>query len=211
MKKIRLLAIIAALITVIMTYFYLGNLKEEAQVPKASVVLSTVDITMNTQITQEMVKLVELPQEAVGPGALTEVSQAVGKIATSDIFIGQQIVEPQLAEPGASTKELSYMIEQGKKAVAIKVDEVSSVAGLIEPGNKVDVVVVYEESGESEVVLSNITVLSTGKRMTPGKSATVEDVYETVSLSLNATETLKLRKAEAKGSITMALRSYLDK
>ena len=211
MKRIRILAVAAALFTVIMAYFYLGNLKEQAEVPKASVVESMVDIKANTEITAEMLKLTEIPQEAVAPGAFTEISSAVGKIATGDIYTGQQIIAPQLAEPGVSTNELSYLIEQGKKAATISVNAVSSVAGLVEPGNKVDVIVVYDEPTDSAVVLENITVLSVGKRMKSGSSTSPEDAYETITLSLTANETLKLRKEEAKGEISLALRSYLDK
>lgn len=211
MKRIQILAVIAALLTVVMAYFFLGHLKKQAEVPKISVVESSVDIKAGTEITAEMVVMAELPQDAVTPNSVTEISAAVGKIANSDIYTGQQIISPQLAEPGVSTNELSYIIEQGRKAATISVDAVSSVAGLVEPGNKVDVIVVYDETAESAVVLENISVLSVGKRMKSGSSASPEDVYETITLSLTANETLKLRQAEAKGEISLALRSYEDK
>ena len=211
MKRIQILAVIAALLTVVMAYFFLGDLKKQAEVPKISVVESNVDIKAGTEITAEMVVMAELPHDAVTPNAVTEISAAVGKIANSDIYTGQQIISPQLAEPGVSTNELSYIIEQGRKAATISVDAVSSVAGLVEPGNKVDVIVVYDETAESVVVLENISVLSVGKRMKSGSSASPEDVYETITLSLTANETLKLRQAEAKGEISLALRSYEDK
>lgn len=211
MKRIQILAVIAALLTVVMAYFFLGDLKKQAEVPKISVVESNVDIKAGTEITAEMVVMAELPQDAVTPNAVTEISAAVGKIANSDIYTGQQIISPQLAEPGVSTNELSYIIEQGRKAATISVDAVSSVAGLVEPSNKVDVIVVYDETAESVVVLENISVLSVGKRMKSGSSASPEDVYETITLSLTANETLKLRQAEAKGEISLALRSYEDK
>lgn len=211
MKRIQILAVIAALFTVIMAYFFLGNLKEQAEVPKVSVVESSVDIKASTEITAEMLVMAEVPQDAVAPNAITEIAAAVGKISTGDIYAGQQIISQQLAEPGVSTNELAYLIEPGKKAVTISVSAVSSVAGLIEPGNMVDVIVVYDENAQSSVVLENISVLSVGKRMKSGSSASPEDVYETITLSLTANETLKLRSEEAKGEISLALRSYEDK
>lgn len=211
MKRIQILAVIAALFTVIMAYFFLGNLKEQAEVPTVSVVESSVDIKASTEITAEMLVIAEVPQDAVAPNAITEIASAVGKISTGDIYAGQQIISQQLAEPGVSTNELAYVIEPGKKAVTISVSTVSSVAGLVEPGNKVDIIFVNGETAQSSVMLENISVLSVGKRMKSGSSASPEDAYDTVTLSLTANEVLKLRSEEAKGSISLALRSYEDK
>lgn len=211
MKRIQILAIIAAIFTVIMVYFFLGGVKEASQIPSASVVQSAVDIKANTEISAEMVKLVEIPETAVTQNAMTTIESVVGKVSTGDIYTGEQIIASKLAEPGVSTKELSYLVEPGKRAVTVAVDAVSGIAGLIEPGNKVDVIVVYDESNVAGTILENIPVLSVGKRMTSGASVSLEDVYETVTLSLDPAQSLKIRQAEAKGTISMALRSYLEK
>lgn len=209
MKKIQIIAILAALFTAITVYFFLGSLKEASKVPMIPVVVSSIEIKENTEIKSEMVKIINIAASAVTPNAVTKLEEVVGNIATRDIYIGEQIISQEVAKPGESTQKLSYMIESGKRAVSVKVDEVSGISGLIEPGNKVDVVVVYDESSASEIILQDIVVLSTGMKLDTEESAKAE-AYETVTLSLDTNQILKLRAAEAKGKITMALRSYLE-
>lgn len=211
MKKIQILAIIAAVVTVIMVYFFLGGIREAGRMPSISVVQSSMDIKANTQVTAEMVKLVEIPETAVTLNAVTTLDSVVGKLAIDDIYTGQQVVSSELAEIGVSTEGLSYLIEPGKRAVTVAVDQVSGVAGLVEPGNKVDVIVVYNETDVTGTLLENILVLSAGMKMKAGASVPGEDIYETITLSLDSSQALKIRQAEAKGTISMALRSYLEK
>lgn len=209
MKKIQIIAILAALFTAITVYFFLGSIKEASKVPMVPIVVSSMEIKENTEIKSDMVKIISIAESAVTPNAVTKLEDVVGNIATRDIYIGEQIIAQEVAKPGESTQKLSYMIEAGKRAVSVKVDEVSGISGLIEPGNKVDVVVVYDESSTSEIILQDIVVLSTGMKLETEEKAKSQ-AYETVTLSLDTTQILKLRAAEAKGKITMALRSYLE-
>ncbi|MGL5256891.1 MAG: Flp pilus assembly protein CpaB [Proteocatella sp.] len=209
MKKIQIIAILAALFTAITVYFFLGSLKEASKVPMVPVVVSSMEIKENTEIKSDMVKIINIAESAVTPNAVTKLEEVVGNIATRDIYTGEQIILQEVAKPGESKQKLSYMIEAGKRAVSVKVDEVSGISGLIEPGNKVDVVVVYDESSTSEIILQDIVVLSTGMKLETEESAKSQ-AYETVTLSLDTNQILKLRVAEAKGEITMALMSYLE-
>lgn len=211
MKKIQIMAIAAAVITIIAAYFFMINIKKANEIPSGPVILSAVDIPANTQITAEMVTVAKQPISAINQSAVTEAGMVIGKISSNDIYKGEQIVSQEIIEPGAATGELSYAIAQGKRAVTIKVDPVSSVSGLIEPGNMVDVIGANIESATSRTVLENILVLSVGKRMTSGSSTSAEDVYETVTLSLSPEQALTLREAQTKLEITLALRSAMDK
>lgn len=208
LKKIQIMAISAAIITALTMYFFLGSIKEASRVPMVPVVVSSVDIKENTEIKSDMVKVINIAENALTPNAVTKLDDVVGEIATRNIYVGEQIIALELAKPGESTQKLSYMVEAGKRAISIKVDEVSGISGLVEPGNKVDIVVVYDESSKSEIVLEDILVLSTGQKINSEEVA--KDIYETVTLSLEPTQILKLRAAEAKGKLTMALRSYLE-
>lgn len=209
MKKIQIIAILAALFTAITVYFFLGSLKEASKVPMVPVVVSSMEIKENTEIKSDMVKIINIAESAVTPNVVTKLEEVVGNIATRDIYTGEQIILQEVAKPGESKQKLSYMIEAGQRAVSVKVDEVSGISGLIEPGNKVDVVVVYDESSTSEIILQDIVVLSTGMKLETEESAKSQ-AYETVTLSLDTNQILKLRAAEAKGEITMALMSYLE-
>ena len=60
-------------------------------------------------------------------------------------------------------------IPEGKRAVAIAINQVSGVSGYINPGSEVDILLTGQPQGFSErlttTVLENVTVLSTGHRL----------------------------------------------
>lgn len=210
MKRIQILAILAAVITVIAAYFYLNQLEKAKEIPTSIVITANVDIKAKTQVTQEMVIEKEIPTIALTPNAITSYDQVVGKIVNNTIFAGEQIVSTEIAELGLAAGELSYVVEPDKRAITIPVNPVTGVALMIEPGNKIDIMGTYE-NGEVKPVLENILVLAVGKRMTPGTSASPESSYETVTLSLSPTEVDKMLTAQTKAGFTLALRSSVEK
>lgn len=109
------------------------------------------------------------------------------------------------------------MIPVGKRAVALKVDEVVGLAGFVVPGMRVDVIVAggntNSDSGRngvlSRTVLQNIEVLSAGQKIdkvTDGKPQTAQVVN--LLVSPDQAEILSLASNETK--VQLVLRNPLD-
>lgn len=92
--------------------------------------------TADTEATTE-----EVPEEPV-----SGVEYLVGKISNTRIYPGQIIVQSQLVDKQLEEERLglggeaSYIIPDGQVAVAIPLDQISSVAGALRSGDQVDII-----------------------------------------------------------------------
>lgn len=121
-------------------------------------------------------------------------------------------------KPPPSVGGIATTIELGKLAMAIKVNELSGVAGFIGPGDRVDVLVTIVKFPDpntqperiSKVVLENISVLATDKETVPRKDKKKSHVVNVIILEVTPEEGEKLALAARIGDIQLALRNPLD-
>ena len=123
------------------------------------------------------------------------------------------ITEHKLAPTSIETGGVAAVLKPGKRAIAVKGDKVIGIAGFINPGNSVDVLVTVKnpdtEQEKTKIVLENIRVLATGTQIQEndkGEPAPV-DVY---TLEVGSEEAEKLALAATEGQIQLALRSVTD-
>lgn len=206
-----------SLLTAVLLYMSL----EEDAVPAASttqtVVVAAKNIAGRTQIAESDVKTMEVLKDAVQEGAMTDAKVVVGALTKQPIAAGDQIHKTSLAlSPGEGG--MAGGIPPDRRAFAIAVSDVSSVAGFVRPGDYVDVIAAIQagEGGNviSQVILQDIQVLAMGKN---DKIAAEADAAEktpsggsvTLAVTLDEAERLHLFKSE--GALSLALRPYNSK
>lgn len=236
MKKVRILAIVAAVVTAVLVYIFLSDINETIEVDTTSVVVAKHSITEDIVITEDMLTVAVLPSEAVHADAAHSINEVLNKTSSGEIVKNEQIITTKLIEPGVSYDSLAYAIEDGQRAITVRVDEVSGVAGLLKPQDFVDVLFTItvdmipeqssrqsggeldDQSVEDNVVIretyslelmQNIKVLAVGDTLE--EHGAQEDVaYTTVTLSVTPEQAVKLNLAEASGEIRLILRSPLN-
>ena len=109
-----------------------------------SIVTASQDITSGTRITAGMLEVTQVPLEAVLDGTVLSLDLAVGQIARIPILEGDPILTRKPANEASAGSGLTYVIPDGRRAVAIKVDKVIAAGGLIQPGDRVDIYAVLE-------------------------------------------------------------------
>jgi pilus assembly protein CpaB len=119
------------------------------------------------------------------------------------------------------TNGLAFIVPSGKRAISIPVDDVSGVAGLLKPGDRVDVVAVVPEpdaTGQKEtptsfVIMQNISILAVNGKLEEEKTTKKEEklAQGTVTLAVTPEESRRLLLANQKGVIRLMLRSPVDK
>jgi pilus assembly protein CpaB len=111
------------------------------------VVVARQEIAARTKITASMVELRYVSADAASQLAYSDVQSVVGQVARFPIAANEQILTSKLVAPTTSAgagRSLSFVVPQGKRAIAIKVSEVVSAGGLVLPGDYVDILVVYD-------------------------------------------------------------------
>lgn len=217
-KKVLLIAVLLALITTGVTYYYLkteiGKVKyKEELIP---VIVAKAKIAPRTAIDEKMIEVKKIPRSYLLPNAATKKEEVIGKICLIPIIGGEQII---LSDDRVAVRDtslgLAFIIPDGERAVSVRVDEKASVAGFIKTGDRVDIICSFdrdeEEGGQKTVsILQNKKILAVGRETRSSrKEGPVEnEILVTFSLSIPEAETLIL--ASEKGRINFALRSFAD-
>lgn len=146
---------------------------------RVSVVVAKENINEMTPLDETSVQMLEIPEEYVAPQAVTDPNELRGFVALAPIIKGEQILKTKIAKPGALTG-LSFQVSPGKRALTIPVDEMRSVAKLLKPGDRVDLVAsVISGSGmnqkkEVKVLMQNTIILATGTSVNNQLPASIE-------------------------------------
>ena len=175
-------AVLLALLAFLGNVMYLKNAKESAY-GKAKLVSAFVvakDIPKGTQgdlaIAQAFVRAGEIPQEYHPAAAVTNLNDIRNKVAITDLYQGQIVVGGQFVDESVAQVTFAQRIAVDRTAVTVSVDSVHGVAGLLMPGDLVDVMAISsdENGGGSTVMYQNVKILAIGAKAAPqaGESST---------------------------------------
>ena len=205
-------AIIVALLSTFGVYRVLEVTKANARVATAPVVIAQKDMAEGTPIDRMAVVVAQWPVGTIPAGAFTSIDSVAGRVTRVSVFKGEALVPGRLA-PDGTGPGLEVKITPGKRALSFRINDVSGIAGLIQPNSRVDIVLVADAGGEkgrvAKVFMENMRILAIGAvpqraedgRPIPGAVATVEVTPE---------EGEKLTLATAQGQIQLMLRGYGD-
>lgn len=216
MKKVKILALVMAIVTAGLLFWYLntiGNKVDDVETTK--VVIAAEDIPENTEITSKMLITADVPVESILAETYDDSSLIVGMAARVDILAGEQIISSRLIEIGTSTGgTLAYSITPGMRAITIAVSEVTGQSSLIRPGDYVDIISEYMVSDDiptETLLLQNILVLATDQALSESGVTEGATEYTTITLEVTPEQALKLSISENNGIVRAILRSPLDK
>jgi len=176
------------------------------------VVVAADDIQVGARLEAHDVKVITVPQTAIPPGAFSRTSQVLGRGAVLPLSQGEFVLPSKLAALNAGAG-LPSMIPQGMRAVSVRVNDVVSVAGFVQPGTHVDVLATGSEGGGSErqtiTVLENVLVLAVGKSLDRNASADAQTA-PVITLAVSPDDAQKLALVSQEGRIQLSLRNPVD-
>lgn len=218
-KFIFILALIMGLITTYFFYSYIHQIELEKNADKKTVeiVVAAKNIKKDQIITKSMLKTKEIAENSIPPKSIKEISSVIGMLADCDIIQDEPILEHRINKQIEEDLLVSRKIKEGYRAVSVGVNIVQSLNNLIEPEDYVDVIFseeVENELGEkvieTEMILKDIRVLAVGRRMIELDDNTEYTEYTSVTLELNAQDSVKLVNTQERGNIQFAVRSRID-
>jgi pilus assembly protein CpaB len=214
-KKVKILALLSAIVTALLLFVFLSSLIKFGGSDTTQIVTAAQDIPANTLITQEMLANKDIPTDAVLPGAITKLSDVVGKTMKSDVYVGEQIISVKLIVPGETGNDaLSYVIDPGMRAITIGVDATSGVAGMLRPSDRIDLVGEFSQAGTvyTDLVAEYVNILAVDNVLSEtGKTADgTTPAYSTITLEVTPSQAMEISMAAYSGSIRVVLRSPLD-
>ena len=202
------IAVVAGLVATFAVSRYVAHKTYVPPVLTGQVAVATTDIAPGNALAAGAIKMVSWPKELVPPQAASASNQVEGRVAIMSISTGEPILFSKLAPVGTAAG-LSSLLDEQKRAMTVRVDDVSGVAGFIHPRDKVDVLADMKMRGTDEnfskTILQNIMVLSTGQTWVQKDSKPM--VVNTVTLEVTPEQAELLNLASSEGKIRLALRS----
>ncbi len=208
-------AAVFGLLAILVAQNYLQQqVLEKTQQNLAEVVIATVDIPIGTVITARQVKTESYPRSLIPEGALTKTEAVVERVAITDIAAKTPILTRYLAAPG-SPPGPAGQLQPGMRAVSVRVDEASSVAGFALAGNYVDVIVILQPpvpdaKPVAKTILQNIKVLANGQQ-TQTRADGKPMLSNTVTLEVTPAQAERIKLAESEGKLQLAIRNATDR
>lgn len=205
---IILVAVVLGLITAYLVFGYVRKVKERSEENWKPVVVAKVDIPPRKKITREMIDLTRIPQEHLAVGAATTIEEVEGKMSLDRIRVKDQIRANVLVAEGQGPS-LTYEIPPGKRAIAIKVDEVSGVGATIQPGDHVDILATYTDpiarQETTQMILQNVLVLAVDRGRTEA-SPEAGGASSSITMAVSPEDTELVAAADRAGVLRVALR-----
>jgi pilus assembly protein CpaB len=178
-SRLVLISLGVALFALLLVYSYIYKQEKEllSLATPIKVVVAAKDIPEGVLLDETFVETAEVPKKFVQPGALTRPAEVLDRVAAVPMLRGSQVLDSffrPAAEEGVARK-----IPADKRAYSIAVNDVTAVAGLVRPGDFVDVLVTAQtgsmqqgkavaEGSVARVLLQNILVLAVNQRSTAG-------------------------------------------
>lgn len=187
----------------------------DSSAPGTAVVVVGTDIPQGEALSEEMLRVVRLPEDASPESAFPDIETALQNspvIAMTALTEGEVLL-PNRLSTGMRSRGITDRIPEGHRAIAIPVNAVRGVAGFVLPGTRVDILHTTsvgrrDDEPVTRTLLQDVTVLSIDQEA----SEFVEEpmVASVANLLASPDEAKTLMLAQEVGQLTMALRNDQD-
>lgn len=213
-RRLIFALVVALLLSGAVTFLINRKLGNRTAAPHTQkVVAAAHNIESGEVLKADALQLIDWPVSVPLQGGFAKPEDLVGRSTIYPVAAGQPVLSPQLAAPGSGIG-LTVKIPEGMRAVSVRSDEVTGVAGFLFPGSHVDVLVTLRTDRSptpvNEIVLQDVEVLTAGQNIEPdpqGKPQTVN----VVTLLLSPQDAQKLVLASTQGGLEFVLRNGADR
>ncbi len=225
MKKKLVVAVGLALIAMLSLWLYSRSLQDEvAGGQKVTILVAAEDIAAGARLTKASLAVREVPEAYVHQASIRkgEENQIIGRPVSEKVSQGQPLLWSDFElQKSASSRRLSGAVQKGQRALTIPVDMSGSLAGMLRPGDHVDVLGTFARGQGTDwatvTLLQNVLVLATGDLRGAGEGEEVVPstnqgprTFSNITVSVDLEEAELMVFSMQRGPINIVLRSQED-
>jgi len=208
-------AIVLGLVAVYVANIYIGGSKQQQELQGTSkVAVASVPMAFGTELTPDKVRFVDYPKTSIPPGAYADGVQLLPagqkRFALMPISVNEPILADKISAPGAGAS-IAALLPEGMRAATVAINDVSGVAGFVQPNDTVDVLITRQVQGGpngaqqvTDVLLQNIRVLAIDQQAKNPDGT--PKVGRTATFEVAPLDAQKLALAQTTGSLSLVLR-----
>jgi pilus assembly protein CpaB len=194
---------------------YQAELSRKTTEPKAkpvatrNIVIASGPLRFGTHLSADSLREVAWSEEAIPAGtfgSIADLMSAGNRIVLASIEKNEPILRTKVTGPGQKAT-LSAVIQDGMRAVTIRVNDVDGVGGFVLPNDRVDVLLTRQQertSGMNDVVIQNARVLAVDQLA--DDAADRPTVVKAVTLEVDTISAQKIALSASLGSLSLMLR-----
>lgn len=186
--------------------------------PTVSVVVPTRDMPVGTPLDDNVVAARPVAADLVYPDAILadEFEKYKGQSLLRPVLKGRPLLKTDLR---AMYADFAGTLTEGTRAMTIDVDELNSVAHMVQPGNRIDLMLVMHRDDGGQIVvpfMDMMKVLATGQRqMQDGNEESGPEgkkafSYANLTLEVSPVQAARLTLAQDIGKLRFVLRNEKD-
>jgi pilus assembly protein CpaB len=219
MKRQSLVAITVAVVLGLLAVFlantYLtASRSNQAPEGTTKIAVAAVPLDYGVEVTPEKIRFIDYPANALPEGVFRSPAELIqpGKrrLALTPIKANEPILASKVTGAGEGAS-IAALLPDGKRAATVRINDVSGVAGFVQPSDAVDVLITRtigqgdRSQQVTDVLLQNIRVIAMGQRARnegEGEPA----VATTATLEVHPFEAQKLALGQQVGELNLVLR-----
>ncbi len=215
-RKALIVSGVSFVIGALLVHHYLKALERKAAGgERVSVLVTARDVASGAALTEADLLAREVPESCVDERRVSadDKKSVLGVPVTGPLIAGSGLLWSDLASNTTSGRRLSGLVAEGKRVIHVSAKG-SSFDGLLQPGDRVDVLLTRSDGNTATTtpLLENLLVLSVGGALvdedTPLRRGSVGG--DAVGLSVSSSEALVLTEAESRGRLRLVLRNPSD-
>jgi pilus assembly protein CpaB len=170
-------------------------------------------------LTADTVAVREIPTEFAPGGALqpSDFEAVSGARLAVPMRRGEALLPGMLLD--AESNGLSARLKPGSRALTISVDEVNSLSGMLQPGDRIDLMLSLRPSGPlpstdpevTRTLMQDVLVLATGRQVRPEPGDGIARTFTAITVEVDPGDAQKLVVAQRNGRLTAMLRNHGDR
>lgn len=185
--------------------------------PMQDVLVTSVDLPRAQALSRDNMRWQPWPENAVDPVFITRSNRPdaletlSGSLVRSRMPPGQPIRDADLARRHSGF--LAAILPSGKRAVGVRISAENTAGGFILPNDRVDVLYTEGRESVSRTILRNIPVLAIDQivdEKSKDEKGRATVIGKTATLELDPAQAEVLTAAQAKGALSLSLRSAAD-
>lgn len=207
-------AVVLGVLAVFFANTYLNGKTQQAYAAGTTkVAVATAPLAYGVDVTPDKVRFVDYPNSSIPPGAFTTPAALMPpgqkRVALMTIGVNEPILASKISGAGQGAS-IAALLPDGMRATSVRINDVSGVAGFVQPNDSVDVLITRTVAGNdrntqlTDVLLQNVRVIAIDQQ---SKNADgTPKVAKTATLEVNPIDAQKLALAQQVGDLGLVLR-----
>ena len=193
-----------------LTRSWLKDQTSAAVQPAGTIVVAAESLAYGTAMTPDNVAEIPWFSNTLPEGAFAikdDLLNGGRRVVLSPLKRGEPVLRSKITGPGQRAS-LASLLDEGKRAVTVSVDDVRGVAGFVLPGDFVDIVIIADDGSPkrqsySDILLEHVKVLAIDQVASEGEGQPT--VAKAVTVEVSKEQAQKILLATSIGKLSLIL------